>query len=97
VKKNGIQLENTIDTDSIYVLMTPFGQNCSASNSLSGGAVAGIVIASVAAVKCGYLAWFGTRDAKISRQMQRKEKRRRIQRHKLFSGRRLCRVDLPSV
>jgi len=36
VKKNGIQLdENTIDTDSIYVLMTPFGQNCSTINSLS--------------------------------------------------------------
>eukprot|EP00985_Skeletonema_marinoi_P019929 scaffold11605_cov83-Skeletonema_marinoi.AAC.1 len=47
VKKNGIQLD---DTDTIDALMTPFGQNCSASNSLSGGAVAGIVIASVAAV-----------------------------------------------
>ena len=34
----------------IDALMTPFGKNCSASNSLSGGAVAGIVIASVAAV-----------------------------------------------
>jgi len=43
--KIGIQLDDMIDA-----LMTPFGKNCSASNSLSGGAVAGIVIASVAAV-----------------------------------------------
>ena len=47
VKKNGIQLD---DVDTIDALMTPFGQNCSTINSLSGGAVAGIVIASVAAV-----------------------------------------------
>jgi len=48
VKKNGIQLDDTDTIDAL--MMTPFGQNCSASNSLSGGAVAGIVIASVAAV-----------------------------------------------
>jgi len=59
VKKNGIQLD---DVDTIDALMTPFGQNCLlASNSLSGGAVAGIVIASVAAVIFG-LVWYKRRQ-----------------------------------
>ena len=56
VKKNGIELDNRQVAESGKELfMTPFGQNCSSPNSsldssLSGGAIAGIVVACVVAV-----------------------------------------------
>ena len=53
VKKNGVQLDATQVTD-VNLETTPFGQNCSPSippstSSLSGGAIAGIVIACIVA------------------------------------------------
>ena len=53
VKKNGVLLDSIfvegLDSWSRDVLMTPFGTNCF-NNTLSGGAIAGIVVACVAAV-----------------------------------------------
>jgi hypothetical protein len=49
VKKNGVPLLDSIFVD--HVLMTPFGTNCfQSNNTLSGGAIAGIVVACVAAL-----------------------------------------------
>ena len=65
VKKNGIQL----DHDQVgEVSMTPFGQNCSpTSNSLSGGAIAGIAVAFACVVAVGAivfgLVWYKRRQA----------------------------------
>ena len=56
VKKNGIQLDHSrVEGEERWgwwdVLMTRFGQNCfPASNSLSGGAIAGIAVACIVAV-----------------------------------------------
>ena len=55
VKKNGVLLDSIfvegLHSWSINVLMTPFGTNCfQSNNALSGGAIAGIVVACVAAV-----------------------------------------------
>mmetsp|Transcript_4822 Transcript_4822/g.6101 ORF Transcript_4822/g.6101 Transcript_4822/m.6101 type:complete len:339 (+) Transcript_4822:436-1452(+) len=74
VEKNGIHLNDTQKVGPAWSeeLMTPFGQNCSTSpstsNSLSGGAVAGIVIAcavAVGAVVFG-LVWYKNRHNESS-------------------------------
>eukprot|EP00985_Skeletonema_marinoi_P027634 scaffold23008_cov66-Skeletonema_marinoi.AAC.4 len=73
VKKNGIQLDGGQEVDAVNygeVLMTPFGQNCSQpSKSLSGGAIAGVVIAcllSVTAVGAIGFAWYKRRQSQSS-------------------------------
>mmetsp|Transcript_28118 Transcript_28118/g.56515 ORF Transcript_28118/g.56515 Transcript_28118/m.56515 type:complete len:207 (+) Transcript_28118:345-965(+) len=74
LKKNGIQLDDRQEIDAGYwaQMMTPFGQNCSPpSKSLSGGAIAGIVIAcllSVAAVGAIGLAWYKRRQSQSSKE-----------------------------
>ena len=75
VKKNGIHLDDRQEVVDVFygeVLMTPFGQNCSPpSKSLSGGAIAGIVIAclfSVAAVGAIGFAWYKRRQSQSSKE-----------------------------
>eukprot|EP00984_Skeletonema_dohrnii_P038009 scaffold40743_cov233-Skeletonema_dohrnii-CCMP3373.AAC.1 len=75
VKKNGIQLDDGKEVDdALYygkVYMTPFGQNCSSpSKPLSGGAIAGIVIACLlsAAVGAIGLAWYKRRQSQSSKE-----------------------------
>ena len=72
VKKNGIQLDHSrVELGWEDRLMTPFGQNCcpaSNSNSLSGGAIAGIAVGcvvAVAAIVLG-LVWYKKRQAQSS-------------------------------
>ena len=70
VKKNGIQLDHSrVEGGWGDELMTPFGQNCfSASNSLSGGAIAGIAVGCVAAVGAIVfgLIWYKKRQSQSS-------------------------------
>ena len=68
VKKNDIQLDHS-RVEGLDVLMTPFGQNCSpVSNSLSGGAIAGIAVGCVVAAGAIVfgLIWYKKRKAQSS-------------------------------
>ena len=80
VKKNGIQLDHRKEEIRFFgeVLMTPFGQNCfpaSDSYSLSGGAIAGIVIACVVAVGAIVfgLVWCKSRQTQSSKEEVEKD------------------------
>ena len=67
VMKNGIQLDNGVESD--WDELTPFGENCSRASSLSSGAITGIAVAScvvaIGAILFG-LIWYNGRQAQSS-------------------------------